>query len=271
MKLTVIVDNLCSRPRLLSEWGYAAVLETAEGNLLIDTAEHGATLLHNLHVLGFDPASLSDVFLSHGHFDHCGGLGELLVRAPHVRLWGASHIAVERRGGPDPATAEPEGGGQLLRLAGLHSIDDTAEILPGVTAFVVPQAFRDSAFINQDDMWEVGPDGALRPDTFADDMSLLVRGERGYSLLLGCAHAGLPNILRYAAARFGVTSYYAVVGGMHFTSLSSSELAPRLDALRSFDVRCWRPAHCTGFRAAAGLAARFPDVDWAGAGTEILL
>ena len=269
MKCTIVVDNLCVRPGLGAEWGYAALLETPRGNLLIDTAEHGATLLRNLRALGFDPAGIGDVFLSHGHFDHCGGLGELLVHAPRIPIWGSSRIAVERRSGSDPAALREEGGGQLLRLAGLRAVGDATEILPGVTAFSVPAEARDPAFVHQDDMWEVGPGGTLKPDSFADDLSLLVRGERGPSLLLGCAHAGVPNILRYAAERFGIAAFHAVVGGMHLASLPRAGLASRLDALAAFDVAVWRPAHCTGFAAASALAARFPDVDWAGAGAAV--
>lgn len=271
MKLTIIVDNWCARHGLRSEWGYAALLETAHGVLLWDTAEHGSVLLHNLAFLGKKTADIGDVCLSHGHFDHCGGLGELLMEAPHVRLWGASGIATPRLSGENPATACPDGGGPLLANAALRAIDDTAEILPGVTAFRVPCEQRDLAFICQDNLWEVSPSGEVLPDTFADDMSLLVHGSRGTSLVLGCAHAGLPNILRYVASRFGVTSLHTVVGGMHLAGLSSDELTPYLDAFREFDVQCWRPCHCTGFGAAAGLAARFADVSWAGAGTELTL
>lgn len=269
MKCTVIVDNMCVRPGLMAEWGYAALLTTPHGSLLIDTAGHGASLLHNLRALRIDPASIGDVFLSHGHFDHCGGLGELLVHAPRIRIWGASRIAAERWGGEDPAALREEGGGQLLRLAGLRAIEDEAEILPGVTAFAVPAQARDPSFVHHDDMWERGPEGALIPDSFADDLSLLVRGERGVSVLLGCAHAGTPNILRYAAERFGVSSFYAVIGGMHLASLSKEGLAAWMDALTAFDVAVWRPAHCTGFQAASALAARCRDVDWAGAGAVV--
>ena len=271
MKLTIVVDNWCVRHGLRSEWGYAALLESAQGTLLWDTAEHGEVLLHNLRVLGRQPADIDHVCLSHGHFDHCGGLGALLVVAPHVSLWGAEGIATPRLSGKDPATARPDGGGPLLASAALHGIADAAEILPGVTAFCLPADARDPAFVCQDNLWEVSPSGAVLPDSFADDMSLLVNGERGVSLILGCAHAGLPHILRYASRRFGVRTLHAVVGGMHLAGLSPDRLPAYLDAFREFSVRCWRPSHCTGFAAAAGLAARFADVSWAGAGTEMIL
>ncbi len=87
-------------------------------------------------------------------------------------------------------------------------------------------------------------------------MSLLVNGERGVSLILGCAHVGLPNFLRHVSRRFGVRTFHTVVWGMHLARLSAY-----LDAFREFFVRCWRPSHCTGFAA----------VSWAGAGTEMIL
>ena len=108
-------------------------------------------------------------------------------------------------------------------------------------------------------------------DTFADDLSLLVEGEQGVSLLLGCAHSGLPNILAYARDHFGVKSFHTVIGGTHLSAFSGAKLTASIEAMKAFDVRHWRPNHCTGFAAAAALACQFSDVQWAGAGSLIAL
>lgn len=275
MRLTVIVDNLCCRQNLLAEWGYSALLETPEGALMIDTAEHGHVLLHNMTALKINPADIGDLFLSHGHFDHCGGLGEMLRQVPRLRVWGAPGLATERRFGDDAAKTTPLGGGELLRLPDLRPVRDAVTILPGVIAFDVPQEARDPAYVHHERLWEVDGEGRILPDRFSDDLSLLVYGEHGPSLLLGCAHAGLPNIMRHVRERFGVTSLYAVVGGMHLAPVNPMLLDAWMNGLSAFPVRLWRPNHCTGFKAAARLAARMAgsdvDVDWAGAGTRLTL
>ena len=83
---------------------------------------------------------------------------------------------------------------------------------------MVPQNARDPQFVNTKNMWEERSNGKIVPDTFADDLSLLVKGERGYSVILGCAHAGLPNILRYAQETFGIASFDTVLGGTHLSA-----------------------------------------------------
>lgn len=268
MKLTVLVDNLSCRQKLLSEWGYSVLLETPTGNVLFDTGEHGDILMHNLQELRLCPESIKHIILSHGHFDHCGGLGEIVKHTPRATLWGAPSISVQRGTGSDPDKAFIQGGGVLLQIP-MTPVEDAVTVMPGVIAFDVPQQVRDLAFVHQKNMWETAPDGSVRPDSFADDLSLLIEGEHGYSLLLGCAHAGLPNILRHIRKRFGISSLYAVVGGMHLAPVPPEQMDHWMQALRVVDVQCWRPNHCTGFRAAAKLAALFGDVDWAGTGTRM--
>lgn len=85
-----------------------------------------------------------------------------------------------------------------------HLIEDYLEILPDVFAFRVPEQNRRSQYVCCRNMWEVGPDGKIIADRFEDDVSLAVKGEKGWSLLLGCAHAGLPNIMQRAKDLFAI-------------------------------------------------------------------
>ena len=269
MQCKVLVDNMSCQLHLLAEWGYALHLATPSGDMLLDTGGHGHILTHNAALLGVDWSRLVAVVLSHGHFDHTCGLSDVLALAPGAQVWGAPSLARERRAGK--SAERVDGGGPFLALSALRPVDLEAEILPGVTAFVVPEAARDPAFIYADTLWEVLPGQPPRHDTFADDLSLLVEGEQGVSLLLGCAHSGLPNILAYARDHFGVKSFHTVIGGTHLSAFSGAKLTASIEAMKAFDVRHWRPNHCTGFAAAAALACQFSDVQWAGAGSLIAL
>ncbi len=271
MQFTVLTDNLCCRNGLRAEWGYAACLETNDGVVLLDTGASGSVLLHNMGVLGLAPEAVTDICLSHGHFDHTGGLSDVLRKAPRARIWAAAGVDRERRSGTAPVPERINGGGPQLRLLGLHPVEEATAVLPGVTAFCVPQAYRDPAWTCRDGLWERADDGTFRPDTFADDVSLLVQGAHGFSLLLGCAHAGLPNILAHVYERFGISELYAVIGGTHLSLVPEARLPAWIARLSGFRVRRWRPNHCTGFRAAALLAAACPDTDWCGAGSRLAL
>ena len=267
MQCRILVDNMSCRLHLLAEWGYALHLTTPKGDVLLDTGGHGHILMHNARILGIDWRRLTAVVLSHGHFDHTCGLADVLAEASWAQVWGAPSLARERRAGR--SAERVDGGGPFLALSSLNQVAPEATVLPGVTAFVVPQEKRDPAFIYADTLWEVLPGETPRHDTFADDLSLLVEGTQGVSLLLGCAHSGLPNILAYAHEHFGVKSFHTVIGGTHLSSFSGKKLTVCIEALKAFDVRHWRPNHCTGFAAAAELARHFADVQWAGAGSLV--
>lgn len=269
MRYTVVVDNLTTRQGLYAEWGLCGCLETADGTLLFDTAGVLHVLEHNLRFLGLAPESITDIVLSHGHFDHTSGLFDMHRMAPEANIWAAADVVRERRGDADHKRLS--GGGALISGLNFTAIDPYQEVLPGVIAFTVPQSARDPEFVGHKNLWCVDDHQTIVPDTFDDDVSILVRGEEGYSLLLGCAHAGLPNIMQYAASTFCVTAFDTVLGGTHLCAMPAQRYDDWMKALRRYPVKHWRPNHCTGFRAASTLARYFDDVDWAGAGTVCLL
>ena len=74
MQLTVVVENQTSSQSLLAEWGYSAWLQTEDVVVLLDTGGIQHTLQHNLTALGLEAKRITDLVLSHGHFDHTSGL-----------------------------------------------------------------------------------------------------------------------------------------------------------------------------------------------------
>jgi 7,8-dihydropterin-6-yl-methyl-4-(beta-D-ribofuranosyl)aminobenzene 5'-phosphate synthase len=78
MKITIVYDNVVSNPDLAADWGFACLVETERHTLLFDTGARGAILLDNMEKLNIDPAAIDAVFISHSHWDHTGGLDDLL-------------------------------------------------------------------------------------------------------------------------------------------------------------------------------------------------
>lgn len=265
MQLTVLVDNMTVRQGMLAEWGYSVLIESGERKVLLDTGGIKHVLLDNLAFLKIDPAMITDLVLSHGHFDHTSGVIDILRTSPNVKVWAGKNVARARWGDADGSRLS--GGGAALSGLPFTAVDPHCEIVSGITAFTVPQAFRDPRWVETHHMFEKDASGNLVPDTFADDVSLFVETENGASLVLGCAHAGLPNIMAYAAKTFGVTAFNTVLGGTHLCSAKPECLGDWMQELAKYPVKHWRPCHCTGFRAAAELARHFEDVDWAAAGS----
>jgi len=78
MKLTVIYDNESLRDDLAADWGFACLVEAHGRTILFDTGARGELLLGNMEALGIEPARIDEVVISHGHWDHVGGLEALL-------------------------------------------------------------------------------------------------------------------------------------------------------------------------------------------------
>lgn len=269
MQLTVVVENQTSSQKLLAEWGYSAWLDTGEAVVMLDTGGIQHTLQHNLTALKLDAGRITDLVLSHGHFDHTSGVMDVLRLSPHARVWAAPSIGRKRLGDADARRSS--GGGSMLAGLSFTPIDPYVEVVPGVIAFTVPDEARDPRWVSTHNMFEQTEAGCIVPDTFADDVSMLVQTERGASVLLGCAHAGLPNILQYASSTFGIREFHTVLGGTHLSGVAPSDYPMWMQELSRFQVKHWRPCHCTGFKAAAALARTFDDVDWAAAGTVHVL
>lgn len=271
MHLTVLVDNFCLFPDLAGEYGLSLHLADAGNNVLMDTGQ-GRSLFSNARVLGIDLLETDHLVLSHGHFDHAGGLSPFLTARGDIPIWAHPTLGLLH-------TRLVQGKGHFIGChlnAGsvdLHPVTGLTRITETVWAVEVPEDRRDSQFLTRPDHLVIpGKDGQWKPDPFSDDISLVIKGENGLSVLLGCAHAGVVNIMEEISRQFKTRTFHAVVGGMHIGDGPDEFINRITDALVSrFTVSRWRPCHCTGFRAAAALAARAPDVAWAGAGTRLTL
>jgi len=86
MKITIIYDNTSIRDDLQADWGFASLIEAHGKNILFDTGGNGKILLANMQALKIDSKSISDIFISHHHFDHTGGLSHFLNENGEVTL-----------------------------------------------------------------------------------------------------------------------------------------------------------------------------------------
>lgn len=267
MRITVIVDNLCGSSNLWGEHGLSFFLETPRGSLLWDTGQ-GHSLTHNLSELNVSIDAIDGLALSHGHYDHCGGAPQLLWRRPDLPIWGSSSIMAPhyRR----TARGECFIGLDLdLERRDFRPVKRPTEILPNLWAFSVPAEKRDPNLTLRTSRLVVPQGESWAEDPFHDDMSLLAFGAKGPSIVLGCAHSGVLNILRYVMEEFDLTSINTVIGGMHLGGMTSDKWSAMVHFFDDAPVERWRPCHCTGFYAASQMASRYTDVVWASSGTNM--
>ena len=87
MKVTLVYDNETWHPGLEAGWGFSCLVEANGRRLLFDTGGQGTILLKNIETLNLAPRSISEIFISHGHLDHMGGLADLLRVNRNIRVY----------------------------------------------------------------------------------------------------------------------------------------------------------------------------------------
>ncbi|HOV86364.1 MAG TPA: MBL fold metallo-hydrolase [Syntrophobacteraceae bacterium] len=263
-KITVLCENTVASPGFLGEHGFAALVETPEETILFDTGQ-GFGLVQNALRLQKDLRRVTRLVLSHGHFDHTGGLLSFLGIHGPCDVTAHPDVLVERfRWMPVGSEEKPLSIGipwheayLTTRGARFRWQREFAEISPNV--FISGEVPRKTAFETGDPKFVVRKNGQWAPDPFLDDYSLFVVTPRGLIVLLGCAHAGLINILNHAVEKTGEERIHAIVGGTHLGFSPEVQTEDTLRALRKYRIEVLATSHCTGQRPVARLAAEFGD------------
>ena len=262
MQITTLSENTAGMGDFLGEWGLSILIETDNTAILLDT---GASIsaVHNAETLGIDLSQIDKIVLSHGHYDHTGGLREVLRRmkkevdiCAHPDIWQAKYS--RREGKPDRYIGIPfqreelESSGARFRLTKeptkiTENIWTTGEV-PMVTEY---ESIDSGLFIKQ------GSD--FSPDPVLDDQAVIVKTEQGLVIILGCAHRGMINTIYHAREITGISAVLAVIGGSHLIGASEERLWQSIATIRELGVQKLGLCHCTDLPVISVLAQEFGE------------
>jgi 7,8-dihydropterin-6-yl-methyl-4-(beta-D-ribofuranosyl)aminobenzene 5'-phosphate synthase len=257
LTVTQLVENTVGGPGLLAEHGIAFFIEADGHCLLFDTGQ-GLALVHNAEQLDIRMESVDAIILSHGHYDHAGGLIDALEMTGPVEVYlhPQALTAKFNRNGREigaPITDEVK----LTSLArGLTYTKSPTEIIPGIHATgEIPRIHKiedtGGPFYQDSE--------CTQKDALPDDQALYIKTSKGLIVLLGCGHSGVINTLDYIQRISGEKTIYAVMGGMHLLRATTKRLVFTGDNLKRMAVRYLAPNHCTGLDAVCYFKNRFPD------------
>ena len=219
--------------------------------LIWDTGASGEVLLHNSQALHVDLDKIDQICLSHGHYDHTGGLMAVLQQMKRkVPVLGHPDIfapklkarpALEYIGLPFIRSQAEAAGAVFLECRG------PVALAPGL--FTTGEIPRPESFEKVEGFWTIR-DGQYGPDIIPDDQALAaVLPDRGLVVITGCAHSGIINTIRQAQRITGVDKLYAVIGGFHLMGADRERIDATAESLRDLDPALVRPGHCTGQKA----------------------
>jgi 7,8-dihydropterin-6-yl-methyl-4-(beta-D-ribofuranosyl)aminobenzene 5'-phosphate synthase len=263
-RITILCENLVGRLVGTGEHGFSAFIETDQGNYLFDTGG-GRSIAGNSLTLNKDLKSIRKIFLSHGHYDHTGGLSEVLKVKGKVDVHGHPHVFLDR------IAVLKEQGREIQRFIGirykkryLESLGanfifntDFTEVEKGL--FLTGEVLRKTSFEKPDPRLFSEMDGTTTHDLFLDDQSLILDTDKGLVVILGCAHSGMINILNHIIGKMGKEKFYAILGGTHLDFLTPEQLEASIKSLKEMKIDKIGVSHCTGIRAAFRLNQEFGD------------
>lgn len=266
-KITVICENRSLITRnILGEHGFAALIERNNERILLDTGQ-GMTLKPNAAALGINLSDIQKIVISHGHFDHTGGLTDIAPPHPDIQLIAHPDIFNDRYSESrtlDRKTYSYVGIRHHREYLESHFnsrfsfTKEFCEISEGI--YFSGEIPRITSFEKADTRLKIKANGSYVNDPLKDDASLLIETGSGPVILTGCAHAGIVNVIKHFENKTGHKKFFAVIGGTHLGFLDSpDQLEKSMQAFESYGFELIAVSHCTGNEAAAACFHRFKN------------
>ena len=257
--ITVLVENTAGREGLDVEHGLSFWIETDDYSVLVDTGQTDA-IIRNASVLRVDLTRADAIVLTHGHYDHTGGLAAVRRTVAETQVIAHPDVLRPRWSCPPGKEARyigmPESARKALEQARVDWTTAETEFLPGL------HVTGEIARVN--DFEDVGGPFfldavATTPDRLSDDQAVYFDTDDGLVLLLGCAHSGVINTMRHVTELTGRDRFHCVIGGMHLAAASRERVEQTLLGFEDFRVDMLAPCHCTGEGTVARMRERFAE------------
>jgi len=256
--VTALLENTASCPMVQAEHGLSLLIETADHTVLFDAGQTDA-FAHNARALNADLAKVDIAVLSHGHYDHGGGMTTFLNMNAHAPLYLSRYAFEPHYNGSEKYIGLSPAPMSNDRLC---FTDDVTAIAEGMTLY----SMNDRERLHNLGAFglTVSKNGIFKEDDFRHEQYLLIEEKGKRVLLSGCSHKGIVDIVDWFRPD-------VLIGGFHLSKITDTAVLDGIaDTLNQFDTTYYT-CHCTGEQVYAYLRERMPRLHYLSCGDRITL
>lgn len=240
MKIVTLIENLVYQQGLMAEHGLSIYMETNNQKILFDIGQSSG-FLQNALSLGIAIEEIDCLVLSHGHFDHTGGLYPFLEKNKKAKVYAKKEIFTPKYRGENHFIGTLPNESLLKgRLTYVETITEIAEnvfIMPHIHISHPANTFYKGFSIKVNDEY--------LPDSFEDELFLAIRQNEQINILTACSHHGIINICTTATGHFNLP-VNMILGGFHMKNCSAEQFKQVTDYFQEIKPTSIGVCHCTG-------------------------
>ncbi len=214
MQVKILFNSGNIEKNLSIGWGVSFLIGNS---VLFDTGEKGEPLLNNAKEMNIDLSQVQDIVISHDHWDHTGGLWDILKQRQDINVYGCSGFSDEFKGKVESSA------NKLIESCGFMEISK--------------------------DVYVTGEIQGEYKGKDISEQAVVVDSDKGLTVITGCAHPGIVKILDLVRGRFPDKPFYAVFGGFHLMNKHSRNIHSIMDVFKGLGVKKAGPTHCSGTEA----------------------
>ncbi|MBN2189706.1 MAG: MBL fold metallo-hydrolase [Candidatus Aureabacteria bacterium] len=211
MNVKILFDKESKNKKLRVGWGVSFLINET---VLFDTGEDGAWLLDNIRLLDVDISKIKTVVISHEHWDHIGGLWELLGEKKGIKVYICPGFSDEFK------AKVKKSGGAPVEAKTLTEVDK--------------------------DIFVTGEIEGKYKGCYMPEQALILKTARGISVITGCAHPGIIKMIKKAKSLFPQEDIYSALGGFHLLDENGETIKNIAGEFRKLGVKKAGPTHCSG-------------------------